>query len=499
MKKSLKARLILTYTAVALLTILTVVLVVQLTSDRSFKNMLIDQQVSSLSEAVISYYQQNDSLQGFSAYYILLMHRRPPSAQLEQFPPGSPRVDDLRGLSALVDNEGRAILPLGGYRVGEPVSASLTRNAREVNSDGTVLAWIVLDDDDAFKFNPVEEAYMQRTRLAVGIGAGVGLSLALICAIVLAEKILKPIRRLTLASAQVAQGELGLQVPVSSVDEIGQLSLGFNRMSKDLAHADSERKRLTADITHDLSTPLQIISGYIEMFESGDLSLNPERLNIIKTEIETLHRMLGDLSTLSLLEADGLNIQMLPTDPVDLLEQLYQAYLPIAEHQGVSLHLQAESACPAIMVDEGRILQVLKNLMENALRYTPAGGKIVLSCFGDGDAVCLCLRDSGAGIVQEDLPFVFDRFYQADASRGGGRGKMGLGLAICKALCQAHGAKIWAESAGLGQGTAMFIRFLCANREARDGDPLVRLLTSSQESRSSYGQQIRFGKTWLPL
>jgi signal transduction histidine kinase len=263
---------------------------------------------------------------------------------------------------------------------------------------------------------------------------------------------------LTAASQSVARGDLAQQVPVTSFDELGQLTASFNQMSADLLKADQQRKRLTADITHDLSTPLQIISGYVEMLEESKVELTPQRVEIIKIEIEHLRRLVGDLTILTQVEAGGLDMQIEGIAPKMLLERIYQVYQPIAAQQGVELTLDVHDSVPSICVDEGRMLQVLNNLVENALRYTPSGGLITLSAEA-GEQVHLRVRDNGAGIDIEDLPYIFERFYKADKARGSNAGKMGLGLAICKALVTAMGGTITAESAGRGQGTSMVISF----------------------------------------
>jgi len=138
---------------------------------------------------------------------------------------------------------------------------------------------------------------------------------------------------------------------------------------------------------------------------------------------------------------------------------VYRAYQPIASRQGVELALEAPENMPFISVDEGRMLQVFKNLVENALRYTAEGGKITLSAVAEQGRVLLRVSDNGSGIEAEDLPYVFDRFYRADKARGANSGKMGLGLAICKALVTAQGGTITTESAGKDQGTTMVISF----------------------------------------
>jgi len=149
---------------------------------------------------------------------------------------------------------------------------------------------------------------------------------------------------------------------------------------------------------------------------------------------------------------------MQPAPPAFLLEHIYNAFQPIGARQGVDIRLDMDEQAPAILVDEGRMLQALKNLAENALRHTPSGGRITLKTVRT-DQAQMHVIDSGSGIEPEDLPYVFDRFFSADKSRGVNAGKMGLGLAICKALVTAQGGKITAESEGKDRGTTMILAF----------------------------------------
>jgi signal transduction histidine kinase len=338
------------------------------------------------------------------------------------------------------------------------VPKDLIRQAIPVQVDGKTIAWILPDTSFQFQLSAEEQVFLRRTNLAIGLAALSGVLVAVGMGFLLAGRLLKPIRMLTKASQALARGDLNQQVPVTSEDELGQLTTTFNQMSVDLDNADQQRKRMTADITHDLSTPLQIVSGYVEMVEEGEVTLTPQRIEIIKTELGHLRRLVSDLSTLSQVEGGGLEIQLAPVDPEALLERVYLAYQPIAARQGVELQLAVSPGSPRILVDEGRMIQVLKNLVENALRYTPKNGTIQL-CSQGSNPVQLRVQDSGTGIDPEDLPYVFDRFYRADKARGANSGKMGLGLAICKALVTAQGGMITAESAGKGLGATMIITF----------------------------------------
>lgn len=454
MKRSLKIRLILTYAAVALVTVLVALLFVRFRSGQSLRNLVIDQQVEEMSVLVENYYENNQAMDGF-VYYYLSTTLRSGADSLFSPPPKDSNPEDIRGIRGLVDKEGRTLLPMQNLSVGVFVPDHWLKGARAVEVDGELVAWILIDEK-SLELSLSEQAFMDQVNLAIAIAAGAGILTAIIIGILLAAGILKPIRRLTQASEQMAQGALGQQVEVTSKDEIGRLSESFNRMSRDLARADADRKRLTADITHDLSTPLQIISGYIEMYENGDVSLNPQQLGIIKTELDNLKRLVGDLTVLTQAEGGGIEILLNPVAPDELLERIAQAFQPIASEQGVDLQLNLDKNLVMINVDEGRMLQVLKNLMENALRHTPAGGTVTLAS-KVGEQVELSVADDGEGITPEELPLIFERFYQTDKARTGSKGKMGLGLAICKALVELQGASIRAESAGVGQGTKLTV------------------------------------------
>lgn len=457
MRRSLKGKLILSYLAVALITLLVVSALIRLTSGQSLMSLVVEEQVASLKEIVQSYYTTTGSLDGFSSYY-LQVNRAEPLPSKADGPDRPPKMRETRGVIGLVDSNYRALMPTFQYAVGQVLPADKITGAVPVEADGKTIAWILPDTSNQFQLSAEEQLFLQRTNLAIGLAILVGVLIAIMMGYLLASRLLNPIRRLTHASQALAHGNLQQQVPVTSTDELGQLTATFNQMSADLARADEQRKRLTADITHDLSTPLQVISGYMEMLEEGEVSLTPQRIEIIKTEIGHLRRLVGDLGTLTQVDAGGLEIQFQPLQPSALMERIYRAYQPIAARQGVELELEAAESTPSILVDEGRMVQVLKNLVDNALRYTRKGDCIKLSVAA-GSRIQLKVSDNGAGIDGEDLPYVFDRFYQADKARGANSGKMGLGLAICKALVSAQGGTITAESDGRGRGTTMIITF----------------------------------------
>lgn len=458
MTKSLKGKLIFSYLAVALISVLIISIFIRINSSQSLMNLVTDQQTALLEEEVQNYYESQNTLEGFYEYYLQIGKFSSQQSPFDHDGP-PPLSSEVRGIDGLVDTNYKALIPIFGYEVGQMLPEQRLKDAIPVNVNDETIAWILPDKKHEFSLSPQEELFLRRLTLAIGVSALAGVVIAVAMGILLANGIVKPIRRLTKASKSMAKGELRQQVPVTSRDEIGQLTSTFNQMSDDLARADEQRKRLTADITHDLSTPLQVIAGYMEMLEDNEVTLSPERIEIIKAEIEHLRRLVGDLTTLTQVEAQTLEMQIQAVSPVALLKRVQQIYEPIASRKGIIVVLDAAGIVPNINVDEGRMLQVLKNLIENALRYTPAGGKITLNATSNIGLVDMTVTDNGAGIEAEDLPFVFDRFYQADKSRGTNRGKMGLGLAICKALVLSQNGKIAAESEGKGKGTTIRISF----------------------------------------
>lgn len=300
-----------------------------------------------------------------------------------------------------------------------------------------------------------EAEFLGRVRQIIVFSAlGAGL-LALVLGVVLAGTITRPVHELTEATKAMTAGELGRQVPVTSDDELGQLATLFNQMSADLAQAAQTRRQMTADIAHDLRTPLTVILGYTEALADGKLPGDPDTYRIVHQQAQHLSRLVDDLRTLSLADTGQLSLQRAPISPAALLEEAAAAYSVQADSCGVALRVEAAPDLPAVTVDRDRMLQVLGNLLSNALRHTPRGGQVALLAAREGDVVALRVRDSGPGIAADDLPHVFDRFYRGDKARAAD-GATGLGLAIVRSLVEAQGGRAKAESAP-GQGATFTV------------------------------------------
>jgi signal transduction histidine kinase len=244
----------------------------------------------------------------------------------------------------------------------------------------------------------------------------------------------------------LARGDLKQEVPVRSADELGDLTQAFNRLSADLARSNEQRRQMTADIAHDLRTPLTVINAYIDGLRDGVFKPTPERFEAMHTEAQHLQHLVEDLRTLSLADAGELPMQRVPVALPALLERLVAACALQAEASGIALRASSEPGLPEILADPERMMQVLGNLVTNALRHTPSGGRITLSAGMRGSVVALAVQDTGAGIAPEVLPNIFDRFYRGDSARSAQDGESGLGLAIAKSITEAHGGTLEVRS-----------------------------------------------------
>jgi signal transduction histidine kinase len=247
-------------------------------------------------------------------------------------------------------------------------------------------------------------------------------------------------------------------VSVRSKDEIGRLAASFNKMSTDLARSTETRKQMTADIAHELRTPLSLIIGHAEAVHDGILPPTQENFEIIREESLRLDQLVDDLRTLSLADAGELSITRQEVSPQKLLDDLRTTYLHTASQKNVKIQLDVASNIPRLNIDPGRMTQVLTNILDNALKHTPEGGQVKLSAGQVGDNVELSIQDSGPGIEGEDSNHIFERFYRTDSARHRDDGGSGLGLAIARSIVEMHQGQIRAESEP-GQGLKIIIRF----------------------------------------
>lgn len=271
------------------------------------------------------------------------------------------------------------------------------------------------------------------------------------------KKMGTPLADVMAAADAVADGDLSVRVTERGPGEIRRLSVSFNRMVDELARADKQRRNMTADVAHELRTPLHILRGNLEGLLDGVYEATTEQIESMLDETRLLSRLVDDLQTISLAEGGQLYLKLEDVNIAELLEDVRTSFLGQADDANVELIVDVEDDELSITADAGRLDQVLGNLVGNALRHTPAEACIRLEAESSPMALRLRIRDEGAGIPPEAIPYIFDRFYRGDKARLRKEGSgSGLGLAIARQLIQLHGGTIKVESE-LGNGTTFII------------------------------------------
>ena len=299
-------------------------------------------------------------------------------------------------------------------------------------------------------FTSFQASFNQALLLAL-LAAGV---IAILVSLLLSRGVVAPVRVLTAASRRIADSHYNERVPVAGSDELGQLAHSFNQMAEKLEQVETMRRQLIGDVSHELRTPLTAIKGSMEGLMDGILPATPETYQQIHQEAGRLARLVDDLQELSRVEARAYELKFRPLDVSGLVQTVVKRLSSQTESKHISMELDLAPVLPPVLADEDRALQVLTNLTGNALQYTPDGGKIKISAKRSDGEIQISIRDTGIGIPREHLVHIFDRFYRVDKSRSRqGGGGSGIGLTIARALVEAHGGRIWAESAGEGQGS----------------------------------------------
>ncbi|HOU11591.1 MAG TPA: HAMP domain-containing sensor histidine kinase [Anaerolineae bacterium] len=430
---SLTLKLTVIVVCISLLSVVLVAVFTRYATVSAFDRMLVEQSRADFIAIVTAYYEQNHTWLGVN------------EVLREQMPAPAAFV----GLT-LVDQNGHIVIADPHSKVGQPVSPAQMEKGTAIELNGERIGTLLENAPPPVR-KPEDEIYLVRTNRALMISAiGAG-ALALFLGILGSRTLTRPLRELTAATTAMARGELEQRVPVRTKDELGQLAASFNQMSADLARANTLRRQMTADIAHDLRTPLTVIKGYTEALRDGDLAPKRATFETMYQEAQHLSHLIDDLRLLSLADAGELKLNRRPTSSRELLSQAVAAYLPQAQEAGVALTMELAEDLPDTNVDPERMARVLGNLVINALRYTPAGGRITLSAHPHKNGVLLRIHDTGSGIAPEDLPNIFERFYRGETSRYADHGESGLGLAIVKSLVEAHGGVITVTSA-VGQG-----------------------------------------------
>lgn len=450
--RSIATKLTLAFLLVGLTGAILVAVIVQVRTRSAFNQFLLNREQQALVNSLVQYYQRSNSWQGVIRDLV-------ETGLQDSFESNSRDLRRDWNRFVLVGPDGMIIFSPQVRQIGQQISARDLEKALALVSDGETIGWLLLETGlRVWVPDAAETLFLRNLTAASLLSALVAVLLALALGSLLAYTLTRSLRELTEATVEIADGKLGKQVKVRTQDELGELAASFNKMSKDLERATQARRQMTADIAHDLRSPLSVLTGYSEALSDGKLVGDPEIYQILNQETRHLGRLIDDLRTLSLADSGELPLLLQPIAPAELLTRAANAHRVQADTCQITLTVDAEPGLPEIRVDVERMAQVLGNLLRNALRYTPQGGKIMLSARRVGEQICLAVSDNGVGITPQDLPYIFDRSYRGDQARQSVEGETGLGLAIVRSLVEAQGGVIEVESQ-VGSGSTFKVLF----------------------------------------
>jgi two-component system sensor histidine kinase BaeS len=484
MMKSLKAKILLALIASTVFALLLTTVLSRVALKRGFVGFLQqqeEQQLHNMVPELASYFEDAGSWDGLyrePREWMRLLSRtrpegvRPPERVPPEFRPGprerrsgppgerrpgiqgepGPGPREVRQLWRrvfLVDQDKQWV---AGARTSELDSRRLVA----VEVDGLTVGWI--------GFREVKEAttpeairFLAYQNRALVLSLLIALGLASLLGFFLARSISRPVGRLRDTVEELTAGEFNARAKVGSRDEIGVLSRHVNRLAETLEKNESARRRWTADIAHELRTPLSVLQGELEAIKDGIRPLSDQTILSLAEEVSHLVELVEDLQQLALADAGALNLEKLNIDLVSLTRQILDSYQERIAASGLNLITQLPDEL-SLRADPQRLRQLLHNLLENACRYTDKGGSIRFSLRLDSDFAVLEMEDSAPGVTPEQQDQLFERFYRGEVSRGRKHGGSGLGLAICRNIVEAHGGEIAAEPRTLG-GLRIRVRF----------------------------------------
>ncbi len=449
-------RLVLAFAVVVLVAVGAVALLAGLTARQEFSRYLTYGDIwptQAMVDHFAAYYRAQGSWQGVETIFV---REEPPPApwvgSRHEPGPGSFQV-------ILADAAGRVVYDRPGGSSGRQLTSDEQAAARSIEVDGQTVGLLVVVAPRRPDFaGPLEQWFVGRLQWWLVVGAVLAGALGLLLGAVLSRSLTAPLRRLSEAAHAVAARDFSRQVREEGSRELADVARAFNQMTAALAESERQRQNMVADVAHELRTPLSVLQGNLQAILDDVYPLDKEEIARLFEETRLLNRLVDDLRELALADAGQLRLNLQPVEVLSVAEGTLSSMALLAEEQGVELAVRVPAGLPAVQADPDRLAQVLRNLLVNALRHTPAGGSVVVRAARRGEAVEIAVADTGEGIAPEDLPHVFERFWRTDPARTRDRrwsGSAGLGLAVAQSLVEAQGGRIWAESAP-GKGSTFY-------------------------------------------
>lgn len=404
----------------------------------------------SLVTALENYYSTNQSWDG--ARVLFTNHRGNPNNQGNEennpggngFGPG-PENDPL----LLVDASYQILLDTGQQGLTPDPTRQITADEKDraiaIRVNRKVVGYLIPADRPGLA-PPIENGLLTVINRGALFATAVSAVLAVGLALILGYVLLRPVRTLTHAAQALGEGDMDQRVQVTGDDELSTLGRTFNLMAESIQKAQTRRKAMTADIAHELRTPISVQRANLEAIQDGIYPLTPETIQTIYEQTLLLERLVDDLRTLALADAGELELIKTDTNIPGLVQRVVEQFQPHATGKTQTVKFVPPADCAETEADPGRVEQIISNLLTNAMRHTPEGGQISVEVTCDATGVQIAVRDTGPGIPEEALSHIFERFYRGDRSRSREEGGTGLGLSIARRLAEAHNGTLQAAN-----------------------------------------------------
>jgi two-component system OmpR family sensor kinase/two-component system sensor histidine kinase BaeS len=433
-------RLTFAFVAITLLSVGIVALLANNAATSQFQAYLTNQEMMNQAgqvEALAAYYQQNGGWDGADALL--------ETGGTGMMGMGRGRGNGRAASVTLADTNGVIVY---GDQPGTTLTEAQRSGAVPIRVDGKVVGYLLASAPGHVVLNQAQQAFLDQLGHTLVLAALAAGGVAIILGLLVSRALATPLAALAQAAHTFAGRRWDYRVKPQGTQEVVEVAHAFNGMAESLQQAENVRRDMMADIAHELRTPVAVIQGNLRAMLDGVYPLERTEIATLYDETLLLNRLIDDLRELALAESGQLHLNVLPVDAAAQLRMALEHFTALADAQGVRLVLQSANGLPLVQADPDRLAQVLRNLLANAIRYTPAGGQVTLAAQGSpGEpALRISVTDTGAGIAPEDLPYVFDRFYRGDKSRSRASGGTGLGLAIAKTLVTAMGGQIGVQS-----------------------------------------------------
>lgn len=456
-------RLTLAFAIVAVIGIGLASLLANLAIDNEFRSFVgrseATSQNSDLATKLVSYYTEHQSWNDVGT---IMIPAKPPQG-------GAPRPGNLPPdrfgppLSLIVaDTTGRIVFDSSQRRMGEQLNQSERDAATILKEQDQTIGYLVFTPGPVATLRPTEQFFIDQVRQNLVLAALIASAIGAVLGLLFSRTLTRPLNRLVAAARAIAAKDLTHRVEPTGTVEVANVAYAFNDMADSLQKAEQLRRNLVADVAHELRTPLSVMQGSLTAQLDGVFPLDLAETAKLYDETRLLSRLVDDLRELAQAEAGQLQLNVGSIDLRRVISSTAEAFHAMANEQQADVVVAAPDQLPLVTADSERVAQVLRVLLSNALRHTPAKGTITIAAMPLADQVEVSVRDNGDGIASTELPYVFDRFWRGDKSRARETGGSGLGLAIAKQLIEAQDGSIGVEST-IGRGSRFWFRLPIVN------------------------------------